>query len=459
MKVSLIHGKYFNSWEALGLGYIGAYIRKHVPDVEVNFFQGCFDSDEEIVKGCAGSDVVAFSCTTPTFPHAVELSRRIKRDNPDVWTAHGGYHGSADPTPVPELDAVVVGEGEAAMVDILNGDRRRLIQGRTMSFDELPWPDRSLIRNERNIQVAFNDSGLRITSFQSHRACPFQCKYCLDGFNKVLYPGMSKGVVRYRRPTDVVSEIKAVSSEYRLDLVKFSDPTWNTNIEWVNEFCSEKIRRGVDILFYPNIHATMCSPEMMQAMRRAGCHEIAVGVESGSPKILKQIGKGTTLKSIKNCVVWAKAAGILVRGYFILGMPEEGHEDLELTEQLAEELDLAEYGFTILCPYPGTQMFDRQAHSQVRWEHTDEYSNDFWATKYLTNSELKEWQRRLTRKFTGRLTWHNQVLAAAADSPPQPSQAPPIPEALPPDNDSVVRVLGSFGPASPPSPSLPRGDL
>ena len=153
---------------------------------------------------------------------------------------------------------------------------------------------------------------------------------------------------------------------------------------------------------------------MMQAMRRAGCYEIAVGVESGSAKILKEIGKGTTLQSIRNCVAWAKAAGILVRGYFILGMPEERHEDLELTEQFAEELALAEYGFTILCPYPGTQMYDPQAHAHIRWEHTDEYSNDFWATKYLTNRELKEWQARLVQKFSNRLTWHNRAMASAS---------------------------------------------
>ena len=416
MRISLVHGKYFNSWEALGLGYIGAYLRKHHPDIELNFFQGCFDSDDDIVNGCAASDIVAFSCTTPTFPHTRELSRRIKLKNPDVWTVIGGYHPSADPEPVPEIDVVVVGEGEAPMVEIAGGSRSRLLYGRMMSFDELPWPDRRLIRNERNIQVAYNDNQIRITSFQSHRACPFQCKFCLDGFNKVLYPGMVKGVVRYRRPDDLISEIDAVVREYGLDLIKFSDPTWNTSIEWVNAFCEEKIRRKVDVLFYPNIHATMCTPEMMQEMRRAGSHEIAIGIESGSPKILKQIGKGTTVKSIRNCVAWAKAAGILARGYFILGMPEETHEDLELTEQLAEELDLTEYGFTILCPYPGTQMYDKEKYRHIPWEETDEYSNDFWRTKYVTNQELKQWQRRLTNRFSDRLTWHNRVLASEASA-------------------------------------------
>lgn len=416
MKVTLVHGKYFNSWEALGLGYIGGYLKKHEPSLTVQFFQGCFDEDSVIVDGCADADIVAFSCTTPTVPHSRALAAKIRARNPNVWIVAGGYHPSADSAPVPEIDCMVVGEGEAALLEIVRGKRAPIVQGRMMGFDELAWPDRHLIRNERNIGVAFKDTGTRITSFQSHRACPFQCKYCLDGFNKVLYPGMVRGVVRYRRPDDLVDEIERVTEEYHLDLIKFSDPTWNTNIDWVTAFCREKTRRKVDVAFYPNIHATMCTPEMMQAMRDAGCCEIAIGVESGSPKILKQIGKGTTVSSIRNCATWAKQAGILARGYFILGMPEETHEDLALTERFAEELDLAEYGFTILCPYPGTQMYCKEKYSHIPWEETDEYSNDFWATNYVTNAELKVWQRKLTRKFSDRLTWHNRVLNEAEEA-------------------------------------------
>lgn len=285
-----------------------------------------------------------------------------------------------------------------------------------MEFTELSWPDRMLIRNERNIEVAYNDNQRRITSFQSHRACPFMCKYCLDGFNKVLYGNARKAPVRYRPVGDLLDEIEEVVRAYRLDLIKFSDPTWNTDVDWVIEFCREKIRRGVGIPFYPNMHATICTEEMVDLMAEAGCFEVAIGIESGSPKILKQIGKGTTVSSIKRCVAWAKKAGIIVRGYFILGMPEETEEDLVLTERLAEELDIDEYGFTILCPYPGTQMYDPVRHREVAWEATDEYSNDFWATRTVSNARLKEWQARLSEKFAHRLTWHNRVLNEQAAS-------------------------------------------
>jgi radical SAM superfamily enzyme YgiQ (UPF0313 family) len=80
------------------------------------------------------------------------------------------------------------------------------------------------------------------------------------------------------------------------------------------------------------------------------------------------------------------------------------------TEKFAEELELDEYGFTILCPYPGTRMYDPKILADIDWEKTDEYSNDFWRTKYLTNSQLKEWQQRLLDKFSKQLTWHNKEL-------------------------------------------------
>jgi radical SAM superfamily enzyme YgiQ (UPF0313 family) len=91
-------------------------------------------------------------------------------------------------------------------------------------------------------------------------------------------------------------------------------------------------------------------------------------------------------------------------------MPEESEADVRETESFAEELDLDEYGFTLLCPYPGTMMYDPNVHANIRWETTDEYGNDFWHTNYLTNQQLKDHQKRLVEKFKRRLTWHHKQL-------------------------------------------------
>ena len=84
---------------------------------------------------------------------------------------------------------------------------------------------------------------------------------------------------------------------------------------------------------------------------------------------------------------------------------------------LADELELDEYGFSLLCPYPGTEMYDPVKFQSVDWEHADEYSNDFWSTPHLTNQQLKDWQHYLTDKFKNKLTWHNRVLSNAARPP------------------------------------------
>ncbi len=404
MKLVLIHGQYRNSWESQGLGLIAAYVKKHLPHVAVSFFHGTMDSDKEVLAGCRDADIVGFSVTSPTFSYAERLAGQIKQFNPRAHTVLGGYHASAlkERCLSPSINQVVVGEGEQAMVDILLGDRTPVLYGRPMEFSELVWVDRELIRNERHIQVAYQSTGQRITSFQSHRGCPHGCRFCADGRTKALQGGRHVRI-RYREPQDLVAEMWVVADRYQLDLIKFSDPTWNTHPQWVMDFCREKQLAKLTVPFFANIHAAACSQRMFKAMADAGCTDIGLGIESGSERILRSMGKGITKDHVRRAVRWAQGEGIRVRGYFILGMPEESNEDLQATEDFAAELELGEYGFTILCPYPGTDFYSAEL-ADKDWTGIDEYQNDFWRTNWLSNEELRGWQDRLTARFSQKLT-------------------------------------------------------
>jgi radical SAM superfamily enzyme YgiQ (UPF0313 family) len=267
MKVTLIQPRYFNIWEALGLGYIGAYLKAHNRgSLDVNFFQAFFDSDEDIVRGAADSDVVGFSCNSPTFAHGAHLARAIKAVNPRAWTVFGGFHPSAVPEDclaTPGVDAVVRGEGERGFLEVVQGNRARDVKSDPVDdVNTLPFPDRALIRNERDIALAHQYTGKRMTSFQSCRVCPLQCAFCAERivtgvFNRATNP------VRIVHPARLLDEIQLVARSYALDHFKFVDATWNTTPEKVMAFCQEKIARGFTLPCEAKVNAEFNTSDML----------------------------------------------------------------------------------------------------------------------------------------------------------------------------------------------------
>lgn len=413
MKITMIQGRYENVWEALGLGYIIAYVKKHYKsELEINFFQGKFDSDDDIILGSKDSDIVAFSCTSPAYAHGLSMAGLIKHLNPKVHTVFGGWHPTALPREVIKedcVDQVIVGEGEYAMRLILSGYRGMpVVFGEKLPPEELPWPDREAIKNERTIDLCESMNGKRTASFQMNRGCKVHCKFCAEQgmtgkYNKVTNP------IRSRTNDDVLDEINHVHANYNIDYFKFVDATFDINPEQVIDFCAAKIERENEIEWEANIHPRFIQKEEVFAwLKESNCNQINIGVESGSPGILKDIGKGTRIEHIKNVFKWARKYGIKRRGFFLLGMPNEQYEDMKLTEELIDEIEPDVVGFTILCPYPGSDFYDPEKHKDVDWSATDEYSNDFWRTEYYSNSEIKGEQKIL-------MAMHNDKLCERQD--------------------------------------------
>lgn len=412
MKVTFIQPYYHNIWEAIGIAYISAYIEKHYRGhIELNFFQGYFDNDKTIIEGSIKSDIVAFSCTSPAFNQGLILANEIKKINPKIKTVFGGNHVSALSGFISEecIDQMVVGEGEKAFLEILEGNNERIVNGKPVTFDELSWPDRDMIKNERTVDLCQKMTNQRIASFQANRVCPFRCRYCSERvitgiFNKKTNP------IRSRDVKDLIDEIEFVVRKYKLDFFKFVDATFNTSSEYVTSFCEEKIKRNLTCEWECMIHAGIANKEMFAILKKANCNQIDVGCESGSPKVLRDMKKGVNIDKIIKVFDWAKEYSIKRRAFFIIGLPTETKEDILLTEQLAIKLQPDVLGVTILCPYPGCDYYDHDKMKDIDWQNTDEYSNDFWHTDYFSSKELKEGQRYLTDKFKDYLAWHHSII-------------------------------------------------
>lgn len=408
MKVTLVRPKYLSVWESLACGYIGSYLKAYYQEpLDVKFYDGFFDDDKTIIEGAADSNFVGFSCTSPQMKHALSLAEHIKHQNPTVKTIFGGHHPSSRPHETAKSDKVnkvVVGEGEKAMLEILQGRWiAKLAHCPPIeNLDTIPFPDRKLIRQERTLALTQKNDGERIASVLSGRGCPFHCSFC-TGDRDVF-----GNTIRKRSVNNVLNEIAREVNYWRIDFIKFADAEVNSRLGWLQDFCREKIRRRINVPFGCNIHAAVMSKSTLELMRKANCREIWVGVESGSPSILKEMRKRITVEMVENVFRWAKQYGILRRAYFMVGLPTETRQDFDMTLRLAERLDADRVGMTIPCPYPGTQLYDSTKYRDVDWSIQDEYSNSVWETKYFTNAELHDLQKEFTDKFRDRLVWRQR---------------------------------------------------
>lgn len=390
-----------HTWEALGIGYIISSLEQRMgSDLETEFYSGFYDSDATIIDACEDADFISFSCTSPQYKHALKLASEIKTSK--NRTVFGGIHPSVLPNEVIKqsaVDAIIVGEGEVQLFDLIKEYESSMHSGcgifiapKIEDINRLPYPDRIAIKNERNIQQAYRDMGVRITSTISSRGCPFKCTFCCS---KNLWGN----AVRYRSPENILGEMIQLEKMWNIQLLKFADDTFTINKNRLLKFCSMKQDMGVKMPFGANAHVNTIDREVMAALADANCKELWFGVESGSPRILTEMRKATDIEKIKVAFKLAKEYGIKTRAYCLLGMRSETLEDIHLTEQLIDEIEPDVVGFTLLAPYPMNEYYDHATMKDWDWSTFDEYSNSWVKTETLSNAQLKMEQCRLVEKY------------------------------------------------------------
>ena len=310
-------------------------------------------------------DVVGTNSVTMNFPQAIRIIQEAKRHRPELITMMGGPHVSFDVqdtlTKFPELDLIVIGEGEEtlkALIPVLS-DRRKWKSIAGIAFrengavittesrpliadlDTLPLPARHLLPISRYLALGFP------VSIITSRGCPNKCIFCL-GRRMVGHKP------RFRSPQRVVDEIEQILA-YGFTWINIADDLFTASKKRVQALCDEIKRRGVKFIWSAFARVNTVDPEMLATMKAAGCDSIGFGVESGNQEILKTANKGITLAQIRQAVAWSKAAGLRVHASFIVGLPGESHDTLAETQRFAETLDV-EYGYHLLTPFPGTTL-------------------------------------------------------------------------------------------------------
>jgi anaerobic magnesium-protoporphyrin IX monomethyl ester cyclase len=427
MKITLVQpkaGKYNPSYvhEPLNLGYLASYIKqKGFNDINI-VVSAFWEDDSMIVDLCAKSDVVGFTATSPMMNHALFLAKQIKTKNSDSIVVFGGTHSTVEPDETIRnsvVDYVVRGEGEQTFFELLkfisenktrpkiyglslkddNGDaihnsRRNFIN----DLDILPFPDRDLIDQERFLENGYTKYGDRGAWILSSRGCPHRCTYCAS--NRVWTRKW-----RARSPENIIKEIQQLKNDYDVDRINFADDTFTVSRERLIALCQKMIAEKLSIAWACNARVDTVSADIFKLMRRAGCSEVWMGVESGSPEILKEIKKNITIKQIIEAFKSAEKAGLKRRGYFMIGSRSESFQTIKETESLVDNITPDSLAFSILTPYPGCEEFEiwkkGQANNGIEWSEIDLFDTDavMIDTRFLSKEELKAEHQRLKKKY------------------------------------------------------------
>lgn len=136
-------------------------------------------------------------------------------------------------------------------------------------------------------------------------------------------------------------------------------------------------------------------------MKRAGCWQISFGIESGCQHILDFIKKGTRIPTIKNALKMTRDAGIMPKGYFMIGHLIETEDTIRKTIDFAKEVALDDFQMSFLVPFPGTEIY-KVAHKYGSFDN-DWSKMNIWTPIFiphgLTRQDLETWSKRAFREF------------------------------------------------------------
>lgn len=285
--------------------------------------------------------VVGITCNTSERINMVNIARKIKEINNEIIIVVGGVHVSVTAEQalqeIKELDIIVRGEGERVISELCNkiennedwtnvkgitfrnngkivSNQREFIE----DLDSLPLPARELFDNDKyKYRIPFIDADNNVTGIITSRGCPGRCRFCSG---RVFW----KGLFRFRSPKEIVDEMEYVLKQYpKYDGFWVFDDNFYAVKNNAIAICKEIKRRKLDIIWGCSGRADMLSEEIAKEMSEAGCKMISIGVESGSNRVLKAMEKQTDLKTIKKAVGIIKKYGMIPRGTFIFGWPDE----------------------------------------------------------------------------------------------------------------------------------------
>lgn len=316
--------------------------------------------------------------TGPMIRETVQIARAAKKRYPNKPVVLGGWHPSLlpDQTLAAEyVDAIVIGQGEDAFLEVVRrierGESLRGIEG--VGYKE----DGRLVFNKpralrpisemppKAYQLADFDAyqrvcGRRWAMYTSSLACPYNCAYCTNA-------GVYGRKWNALEPDQVVEEVGDLVERYGLGLLWVVDDNFLVDRERAVGIAEGLVRRGVKFDWSIQSSTNLVirfSIEELKLLRRAGLSQIAQGADTGSPRVMRLMGKDfQKIETIYAAADKLTQVGIRPSFNMIFGFPGEGEterrESIALIMDICRRFPGAEFWTNIFTPYPGSPVMER----------------------------------------------------------------------------------------------------
>ena len=362
-------------------------------------------------------DCVGFSSMCISYPPTILLAKQVKRIFPQACIVLGGPQATAvaeeSLAAFPWIDYVIRGEAENAILEFVNVITDKVkpretpnltyrTNGKILStplgpllndLDSLALPDyrvyphfeEALIREDNGVKEKF-------ISMEAGRGCPYGCCFC----------STSNFWQRHRRqksPKFLAEQITSVTHKYKIKTLLLTQDLFANEGDWLVDFLQAMEGSG-EIYWGCAIRPDSVSTQTIAEMQRVGCRFLFFGIESGSQRVQKLIGKNLDISRTCQTIEAAVACGINVKTSFIIGFPWEKADDLQDTLSLHKHflnIGVESSQVSILIPMPKTQITSQYA-SKLRFDPIEfAHSTNL---EYVRNDEIDRMIRQYPQIFS-----------------------------------------------------------
>jgi anaerobic magnesium-protoporphyrin IX monomethyl ester cyclase len=314
---------------------------------------------------------------------------------------------------------VLLGEAEWTLLEavshLLNGNEEALTQVAGLAYldqhraevvrtpkrvlmrdlDQLPFPSRDLIDIEQYRNAWKTAHGYFSLNIVASRGCPYRCNWCA----KPIY-GDSFSV---RSAESIAEEMRHLKHDLGAEHLWFADDIFGLRPKWIRDLAAEVEKRNAAIPFKMQTRVDLMTRDNVRALRRAGCAEAWIGVESGSQKILDAMDKGTRVEQVAKARENLRHEGIRACYFLQFGYSGETWHDIQSTIRLVRDTRPDDIGVSVSYPLPGTKFYERvqaQLGAKTNWSDSEDmammfqgaYTNEFYRALHdALHAQVDSW--------------------------------------------------------------------